>query len=176
MIHPSISANTKLSKVLEGDPQPNAIDLRVEKIRRIQQHSPFMLSENDKIHRDSVLMDVREVFHMGHEFKGWMLPPGHYELVMMNEVSVAEGEAGFVITRSTLNRNGVFITSGLYDSGYEGVMAACMHVSCGPMYLEYRARVGQYLCFNAETLSLYSGSYGHGTEDDQKYGDVNNEA
>ena len=39
---------------------------------------------------------------------------------MENIVSIEEGYAGFVITRSTLNRNGVFITSGLYDSGYHG--------------------------------------------------------
>ena len=89
---------------------------------------------------------------------------------MENEVSIEEGYAGFVITRSTLNRNGVFITSGLYDSGYHGVMAGCLQVRVGPMKIQRGTRVGQFLLFKAETLSLYDGSYGIGKQHDNKYG------
>ena len=98
---------------------------------------------------------------------------------MENTISVAEGESGFVITRSTLNRNGVFLTSGLYDSGYGidvntgetvgGVMAGVMHVNIGPALIKKGTRVGQYIMWNAETLSLYNGSYGNHKEHDTKY-------
>lgn len=88
---------------------------------------------------------------------------------MENVIEVGEGEAGWVITRSTLNRNGVFLTSGLYDTGYHGVMAAVMHVTCGPMRIKKGTRIGQYLSFNAEALHKYEGSYGIGKDHDTKY-------
>ena len=97
------------------------------------------------------------------------VPEGHYEVIMENKISVGGDEAGFVITRSTLNRNGVFLTSGLYDTGYEGVMAAVMHVTCGPMKIAPGTRVGQYLSFDAEALHEYDGSYGDGKAHDNKY-------
>jgi deoxycytidine triphosphate deaminase len=99
----------------------------------------------------------------------WYLNQGTYEIVMENIVSVGEGEAGWVITRSTLNRNGVFITSGLYDSGYHGVMAGAMHITCGPMIIKKGTRVGQFLLFKSETLKLYDGDYGLDKAHDQKY-------
>lgn len=102
----------------------------------------------------------------------WNLPEGHYEVVMENVIEVGPNEAGWVITRSTFNRNGVFLTSGLYDTGYNGIMAAMMHVTCGPLRIRRDTRIGQYICFEAESLSNYSGSYGLGTEHDKKYGVV----
>jgi deoxycytidine triphosphate deaminase len=89
---------------------------------------------------------------------------------MENIINVGEGEAGWVITRSTLNRNGLFITSGLYDSGYHGVMAGVLHVTVGPAKIKKGTRIGQYLSFNAESLKLYDGSYGIGKDHDKKYG------
>lgn len=102
----------------------------------------------------------------------WNLPEGHYEVVMENMIRVGEREAGWVITRSTLNRNGVFLTSGLYDTGYNGVMAGMMHVTCGAFRVRRGTRIGQYLSFDAESLSDYKGSYGIGTADDANYGPV----
>ena len=89
---------------------------------------------------------------------------------MENIISVGAYEAGWVITRSTLNRNGVFITSGLYDSGYHGVMAGAMHVTTGPMWLRRGTRVGQFLLFKSQALKKYDGDYGIGKAHDQKYG------
>lgn len=100
----------------------------------------------------------------------WNLPEGHYEVVMENIIAVGPDEAGWVITRSTLNRNGVFLTSGLYDTGYNGIMAAMMHVNCGAFRVRRGTRIGQYLSFDAESLSEYKGSYGIGTADDARYG------
>ena len=153
----------ELTAVQEGDSQPNAVDLRVKKIFTIHKASRFELGEGVKLHR-------RTSEELPDEDGWWNLQRGTYEIVMENVVSIEEGYAGFVITRSTLNRNGVFITSGLYDSGYHGVMAGCLHVRVGPMKLQKGTRVGQFLLFEAETLSLYNGSYGIGKQHDNKYG------
>lgn len=150
-----------LTKVAPGDVQPNAVDLRLGKVYRILP-GLFTIDEDQKIHRGSVEMYVND----GEYYR---LEVGHYEVVMENKITVGEGEAGFVITRSTLNRNGVFLTSGLYDTGYSGVMAGVMHITTGPMKIKPGTRIGQYLSFNAQALSSYNGSYGDGTEHDTKY-------
>jgi deoxycytidine triphosphate deaminase len=155
-------SKSTLTNVQEGDIQPNAVDLRLGKVFLIKQ-DVFVIDEEQKRHRGSIeLHPNSEGFYQ--------LVPGHYEVIMENVINVGDGEAGWVITRSTLNRNGVFLTSGLYDTGYHGVMAGVMHVTIGTMRIKPGTRIGQYLSFNAEALSSYKGSYGIGKEHDKKYG------
>ena len=167
MIHIS-SKKTKsnLTNVREGDVQPNAVDLRLDKVFAIKPVL-FTIGEDDtgketKLHRGSQEMypDKEGYFY---------LMPGSYEVIMENIIDVAEGEAGFVITRSTLNRNGVFISSGLYDSGYNGVMAGVLHVMMAPAKIKKGTRIGQFLLFKSESLKKYDGDYGIGKEHDKKY-------
>lgn len=154
-------SRSTLSNVQEDDVQPNAVDLRLGKVFKMSQ-STFIIDEKQKVHRGSYEMKPDPLGY-------YNLPEGHYEVVMENMIVVGDKEAGWVITRSTLNRNGVFLTSGLYDSGYDGVMAGVMHVTCGPMRIQKGTRIGQYLCFNAEALHKYEGSYGRGKQHDIKY-------
>lgn len=164
MLHIMASdTGSTLTEVQEEDIQPNAVDLRVAKIFKILD-AEFSISNEEKKHRGSVEMlpyDTND---------SWYLEPGSYEIVMENIIHVGEDEAGWVITRSTLNRNGVFITSGLYDSGYHGVMAGAMHVTTGPMWIKKGTRVGQFLLFKSQALKKYDGDYGIGKAHDQKYG------
>jgi deoxycytidine triphosphate deaminase len=152
-----------LSNVQEGDVQPNAVDLRLGKVYFINHANVFEISNDHKKHRGSeeILPDSEGYFN---------LDIGTYEVVMENVISVGDEEAGWVITRSTLNRNGLFLTSGLYDSGYHGVMAGALHVTTGPARIKQGTRIGQYLSFNAEALHQYNGDYGLGKTHDQKYG------
>ena len=158
----SVASGSKLTNVEKGDVQPNAVDLRLGKIFKINSKD-FMIDEEQKVHRGSVEIKPKEDGY-------YHLAPGCYEVIMENKITVGEGEAGFVITRSTLNRNGVFLTSGLYDSGYDGVMAGVMHVNVSKMLIKPGTRIGQYLSFMAETLHLYDGDYGDGKVHDTKYG------
>ena len=153
-------SNSRLTAVQDGDSQPNAIDLRLGKVFAIN-NSLFELSEEGKRHRGTT--EITPVLDW------YYLEEGTYEVVMENLVTVGADEAGWVITRSTLNRNGVFITSGLYDSGYNGVMAGAMHVRGGPVRIQKGTRVAQFLLFKAEALTLYNGSYGLNSEHDKKY-------
>lgn len=159
-------SQSTLTNVMPGDPQPNACDLRLDKVFRVNTGT-FKLSEETKKHRGSQLIAPDRY--------GWyLLRPGHYEVTMMNMITVGPDEAGFVITRSTLNRNGVFLTSGLYDSGYNGIMAAMMHVNIGDLCIKQGTRIGQYLSFDAESISQYDGSYGFtkagiAKSDEEKY-------
>ena len=155
------TATSNLSSIQEGDVQPYAVDLRLGRVFKISTDL-FTIDEDQKIHRGS-----EEVFPDGTGY--YYLGAGKYEVIMENEIEVGPDEAGFVITRSTLNRNGCFLTSGLYDTGYKGVMAGVLHVNCGPMRIKPGTRVGQYLNWKAEALSNYDGDYGTGKEHDTKY-------
>lgn len=157
------NSRSSLTNVKDGDSQPNAVDLRVAKIFKIS-NAPFYISNEEKQHRGiehECLPDPHGYF---------ILQPGHYEVVMENIINVGPNEAGWVITRSTLNRNGLFLTSGLYDSGYHGNMAAVLHVTIGIARIKKGTRIGQYLSFDAESLSSYDGDYGINKEHDKKYG------
>ena len=158
----SVLSKSVLTGVQEGDVQPNAVDLRLGKVFKIKDEV-FEISNDHKKHRGSeeLVPDSEGYF---------TLHPGSYEIVMENIIHVGEGEAGWVITRSTLNRNGCFITSGLYDSGYHGVMAGVLHVTTGTARIKQGTRVGQYLSFDAEALHKYDGDYGIGKTHDKKYG------
>lgn len=156
------NSRSKLTEVREGDSQPNAVDLRLGKVFKILPNV-FEISNEHKTHRgtEELLPDAQGYY---------TLHPGHYEVVMENIIHVGEGEAGWVITRSTLNRNGCFITSGLYDTGYHGVMAGVLHVTIGETRIRQGTRIGQYLSFDAEALNSYDGDYGLGKQHDKKYG------
>ena len=143
------------------DVQPNAVDLRLGKMFAISDND-FIIDEDQRVHRGS---EEVQLFEDGYYF----LYPGSYEVIMENEITVGPDEAGFVITRSTLNRNGCFLTSGLYDTGYNGVMAGVLHVNCGRMHIKPGTRIGQYLNWKAEALSSYDGDYGKNKEHDKKY-------
>lgn len=164
-------SKSSLTAVREGDVQPNACDLRLGKVFAINKDL-FEISNEHKKHRGGVEVQP--------DADGYYnLEPGSYEVVMENKIVVGMGEAGWVITRSTLNRNGVFLTSGLYDSGYGidpntgdhigSVMAGVMHVTTGPARIKQGTRIGQYLSFDAESLHMYNGSYGVGSDHDKKY-------
>jgi deoxycytidine triphosphate deaminase len=154
-------SKSSLTCVEQGDVQPNAVDLRLNKVFEINK-GIFEISNEHKKHRGSeeIYPDADGYFN---------LHPGSYEVVMENIIRVGENEAGWVITRSTLNRNGCFLTSGLYDSGYHGAMAGVLHVTIGTARIKQGTRIGQYLSFDAEALHSYDGDYGIGKAHDAKY-------
>ena len=157
----SCNSESELSIYDPDQVQPNAIDLKVDKIFKINS-TMFTVSEEQKMHRGGEeLVPGEDGF--------WLLETGVYEIIMEGEITIGPSEAGFVITRSTLNRNGLFITSGLYDSGYSGVMAGALHVHCGVAGIQKGTRVGQFLLFDAESINQYAGSYGSGSAHDVRY-------
>jgi deoxycytidine triphosphate deaminase len=163
MIHiASHKTNSKLTNIQEKDISPNAVDLRLGKVFTIDPEKMFIIDEYQKVHRGTSELKVMSDGY-------YWLDIGSYEVSMENLITVGEGEAGWVITRSTLNRNGLFLTSGLYDTGYHGAMAGVLHVTVGPAKIKPGTRIGQYLTFQAESLHDYDGDYGAGKAHDEKY-------
>jgi deoxycytidine triphosphate deaminase len=159
----SNNSNSWLSQWVADQVQPNAVDIKIDKLFEMNSDNTFVIDETSKTHRGAteIQPDADGYF---------VLQPGKsYEFVAEGTVSIGEDEAGFVITRSTLNRNGVFITSGLYDSGYRGVMAGVIHNVGGVSKIAKGARIGQFLLWKAEAVSTYDGDYGVGKAHDTKY-------
>lgn len=148
----SVLSGTDLKKFDTVDIQPNAVDLRLDKVYRILP-SEFILSEDCKQRRQT------ELIHPDDE--GWyVLQPGVYEITFDSEVDIATDEAGIIVPRSTLNRNGVFVTSGLWDSGYNGVLGAALHTYSGPVKIKQYTRLAQLVIWKAISLFEYDGQYG----------------
>lgn len=151
-----------LSGIQDGDTQPNAVDLRLGKVFRIGTEE-FVIDEEQKVHRNVYEVKVSDDGY-------FYLYSGQYQVTMENEITVGPDEAGFVITRSTIVRNGCFLSTGLYDSGYSGKMVSVLHVNSGLMKIKPGTRIGQYLNWKSEAFGTYAGDYGKGKEHDKKYG------
>jgi deoxycytidine triphosphate deaminase len=135
-----------------GQIQPNAIDLRLARIFKIEP-TPFIITEDERVHRRTTEIRPDEDGNL-------VLDHGKYDVLFEEHVRIAEGEAGWLIARSSLNRNAVFITSGLYDSGFDGQIGGVMHVGLGGMITRPYTRLAQLIIAKAETAALYAGSYG----------------
>lgn len=158
------STETVVTNVQDEDVQPNAIDLRIGKILR---HVKFVEEECDGVKSQRLptfsLVDNVKNHIPTEEVKPdngvYHLTTGYYMVEFENRIQVGEHESGLVVPRSTLMRNGVILFSCLYDSGYCGKMIAGMQVFTPHAVLGEHERVGQYLCFDAESLHQYHGSY-----------------
>lgn len=165
------NSRSMLTNVQEGDSQPNAVDLRLDKVFKILP-TVFEITNEYKKHRGSeeILPDEEGFFN---------LEVGSYEVIMENVITVGRFESGWVITRSSLNRNSCFLVSGLYDDSYGinvktgekvgGVMAAVLHVGVAKARIKKGTRIGQFLLFESESLGQYDGDYGNHKNHDKKY-------
>lgn len=157
------NSTTTITGLTDEAVQPNAVDLTLGKVFRIKNDLFVIDANNNKQHRgvEEIQPDEDGFFY---------LEPGSYEAVAQETVAVGEDEAGYIIGRSSLNRNNILIRSCLYDSGYNGVCAFVMTIGSGPVKIQKGTRFGQYVSWKAEALKSYNGSYGFGTSDDSKYG------
>lgn len=144
--------------------QPNALDFTVDHVFSISPDTTFMISE------DSKTMRKQEKEHTltypgadwpdgrGHDY--WRLNQGCYDAMSDFYVTVPEGVAAHLITRSTFNRNGVFIQSGLYDSGFKGNCGFVIYNMGGVTEIQPHTRIGQLIFTTSEDSGkLYAGGY-----------------
>ena len=163
IVHAAGSATTKINGYTQEAIQPNAIDIRLNKVFRILPNVFEIDAANNKKHRG-----VEEIQPDENGF--WYLEPGEYEISCMETVEVGPDEMGLIVTRSTLNRNAVRVFGCVFDSGYKGEIGLRLENSVGPLKIQRGTRIAQYICFKSESMGSYQGSYGFGTEDDKKYG------
>lgn len=142
--------------------QPNAIDFTCDVLFSINEQNTFVISEAGKQMRGGGKMEPVPSRRDGVDLSFWTIAP-HTVVDFMSDmyVDLPEGVAATLIVRSTLNRNGLFVTSGLYDSGFSGHVAGTLHNRCGPAVIGQGTRIGQIIFWKSELGGLYSGGYNH---------------
>lgn len=163
IVHAAGSATTKINGYCDDGVQPNAIDLRLNKVFKILPNVFEIDAANNKKHRG-----VEEIQPDENGF--WTLEPGEYEISCMETVEVGPDEMGLIVTRSSYNRNGIYVFGCVFDAGYGGELAMRLQINVAPARIQRGSRIAQYVCYKSEVLKQYNGSYGFGTEDDSKYG------
>lgn len=62
--------------------------------------------------------------------------------------------------RSSYSRKGIFVTTGIYDPGYEGSLGCSIYNMSGtPVHIDKNERIGQLLCYKADAASSYDGQW-----------------
>jgi len=134
----------------EAQIQPNAIDITADRLFAVNPSNHFSISKTDKLHRNRTEFVNPTI---------WSLERGVYDVMSDCYVEMPEGVAGYLITRSTLNRNGVFVQSGLYDSGYKGPVQFMLYNLFGRTELSPHVCVAQFVFVESESSGKYSGGY-----------------
>lgn len=138
--------------------QPNAVDFTIDRVFVPTGENLFFISEQAKQMRD--MTELHTEHKSIDESRYWRLD-GHraYDFMSDFHVTVPQGVAALLIVRSTFNRNGLFVTSGLYDSGFDNKIGACLHNRGDTAFVAPRTRVGQIMFVESDSAKLYAGVY-----------------
>lgn len=94
---------------------------------------------------------------------GWFLPKGTYICEVNEGCNFGDRDTGYIIMRSSLNRNGVTIGSAVWDPGFNsGDQRITIRLTVdneNGFYLEKNARVAQLLVWENESTELYDGQF-----------------
>lgn len=141
--------------------QPNAIDFTADRAFTVATNRNFFIDEEKKEMRggDEMLSFDGQLFTI----------EGRSMIDFLSDVYVdlPEGVAAQLVIRSTLARNGLILTSGLYDSGFKGHIGFLLHNNHpDPAIIRKGTRVGQIIFIGADSAGTYAGGYNHehGTE------------
>jgi len=131
--------------------QPNAIDVPVNELYKVDNTTTFSLHLDSKQHKLRKLIDVDNNL--------WSIDNGVYDWVSDVYVEVPEGYVGWLHTRSTLNRNGLIVHSGLYDSGFKGPVCGMLYNFAGKSGIEIGSCFAQFIIAPSDSEGVYEGGY-----------------
>jgi deoxycytidine triphosphate deaminase len=138
--------------------QPNALDITLDKAFSFDFGEYFILTENIKQMRQTTECPVNIY---GNQIEPtFRIPVGVTDIMSDFHITVPAGVAAFIIVRSTLNRNGLYITSGLYDQGFDNNIGFALHNRGEVAYIAPRTRVAQLVLVKSEDSGMmYGGLY-----------------
>lgn len=167
-LHVEKSAKTIVSNLDVDCIQPNAVDLRLNSMYQQLYNSHNFGQYQVEITEGGVAHGMYQPL-MASEIKdrqgvtrfGYILEPKqHYQFDTHHEVQVAPNEVAWLIHRSSLARNGLIVTSGLYDAGFRGIVGGIIHNNNDySVFVERGVRIAQLLIAVAESTKQYDGQY-----------------
>lgn len=140
--------------------QPNAIDFDLSSVYAFvnDDGEGLWLSESHKQMRKQVMLTPKSIDSEDQYFE----IPAHSAVDAMSNmfVTLPSGVAAMLIIRSTLSRNGIFLASGLYDSGFKGNCGFVLHNRGPKAYIAPGTRIGQIMFIRSEDSGIvYAGGY-----------------
>lgn len=136
---------------------PNAIDFTLDELKLVERKGSAYLCEDKSRNSMRTLTDVEQ-----HGAGYWELAAGCvYDGASKMYIEVPDGMAAILYTRSSFARNGVFIMSGLYDSGYKGHIGFTIYTVGGGIRVEPGTRIGQVALVSADAAKAYAGGWNH---------------
>lgn len=155
-----------ITGVKEEMVQPNGIDFTLDKLyQTVKDRDWFALGHEFKQHREWEPVEPFEFEARGfggdcYTAQAFSLKAStSYDFQSDLKVNIPRDIVAYLIVRSTLNRNQMFITSGLYDSGFIGNIGGQLHNRGNHAVLEKGVRIGQIVFADAQSISAYNGSY-----------------
>ena len=136
-----------------GYVSPNALDFPLNKVFTIDEGKDFIISEYFKQMRggEELPLDEDEYWKL--------LTNTVYDGMSDFYVRVPENVAAYLIVRSTFNRNGIFLTSGIYDAGFKGNLGFAIHNRSGIARIAPNTRIGQLIFVASQSVGQYAGGY-----------------
>jgi len=133
----------------------NAIDFTIDDLHSIDAHTEFVISNDAKTMRGGSEQFVNSSLY-------WTLNANtSYDGMSDMHVNVPEGVACELIIRSSFNRNGIFLTAGVFDSGYSGAIGFALHNMSGLASIRRGTRIGQIKFIQSNSNGVYAGGYNH---------------
>lgn len=145
--------------------QPNAIDFTLDRLFNINDNEfivckdPANANKEMKQMRGGAELAPSPDRRTGVQF--FNLDTGSYDMLSDVFVELPDGVAAMLVTRSTFVRNGLFLVSGLYDTGFKGHVGCVLHNMLGAAKVEKGTRVGQIIFIEASSAGVYAGGYNH---------------
>lgn len=147
--------------------QPNAIDFTADQAFEVA-FQDFYVSETYKQMRGSEPLEPRLTYFEKENKSSWIIPGrGMLDFLSNIYVDLPQGVAAQLVIRSTVARNGLLLTSGLYDSGFKGHIGFLLHnLHEHDAVITQGVRVGQIIFISSDSAGTYAGGYNHdhGTE------------
>jgi len=141
---------------------PNAIDFPIDILYSIHETKPFFISESGKIMRGGKQLTPTDKHPLNDNYSDhvWILEPQTcYDGMSNMHVEVPEGVAAYLQVRSTFNRNGIFLVSGIYDSLFKGSIGFVVYNTSGHAYVVPGTRIGQLIFVESDNSGSYEGGY-----------------
>lgn len=136
---------------------PNAIDFTLDELKLVERKGSAYICEDKSRNSMRSLAAVEQ-----HSAGYWEMAGGCvYDGTSNMYIEVPEGMAAILYTRSSFARNGVFIMSGLYDSGYKGHIGFTIYTVGGGIRVEPGTRIGQVALVSADAAKTYAGGWNH---------------
>jgi len=148
---------------------PNAIDFTIDKLFNIDEKKTFIISEHGKTMRGGKEMQPVKIDNMTGDVDWWTLNEHQvYDMTSDFYVDIPEGVCCELIIRSTFSRNGIYLTSGIFDSHFSGHIGCALHNRSGVSIIGKGTRIGQIKFVKSDNALKYAGGYSHDKGTDWK--------